>query len=223
MTFSATYRSGMKNLLEIRTNLNLSQAEMAKRLGTSQPQYQRLEKGLRPLTPKWALKIEAEFGIPAAQMVFKNEVDKSLPARKVTVIGYVQAGAWEETWELQEEDQYAIYIPPDVNLSGYSLYAAETRGPSMNKRYPEGTVIVFTNIIETHEELMPGKRYVIERERPDGLKEATVKLLWMDDKGKPWLLPESTDPRFQEPIPINGDEGDTIRIVGRVRYAVSRE
>lgn len=213
----------MKNLLEIRSNLKLSQAEMAKRLGTSQPQYQRLEKGLRPLSKKWALKVESEFGIPAAQILFKDDIDNSIQARIVRVIGYVQAGEWEETWELSEEDQYEVPIPPDPNLTGYSLYAAETRGPSMDKRYPEGTILVFTNIVETHEDLIPGKRYVVERERSDGKREATVKLLWLDDKGNPWLLPESTDPRFQEPIPINGDEGDTIRIIGRVRFSVSRE
>ncbi|OIN06122.1 hypothetical protein BFS86_19655 [Shewanella algae] len=213
----------MKNLKEIRDQLKLTQAEMAKRLGTSQPQYQRLERGKRPMSKKWALKIESEFGIPAAQILFTDEDDTSVPARMVKVLGYVQAGEWEETWELSEEDQYDVPIPHDTSLNGYPLYAAETRGPSMNRRYPEGTVLVFTHIIETHEDLIPGKRYIVERERSDGLKEATVKILWFDDQRKPWLLPESTDPRFQEPIALNGDDGDTIRIVGRVRYAVSRE
>ena len=101
----------MKNLKEIRDQLKLTQAEMAKRLGTSQPQYQRLERGKRPMSKKWALKIESEFGIPAAQILFTDEDDTSVPARMVKVLGYVQAGEWEETWELSEEDQYDVPIP----------------------------------------------------------------------------------------------------------------
>ena len=36
-------------------------------------------------------------------------------------------------------------------------------------------------------------------------------------------MPESTDPRHQQPIEIDGDNGDTVRMVGRVRYSVQRE
>ncbi len=93
----------------------------------------------------------------------------------------------------------------------------------MNKRYPEGTVLVFTDAMERPEDLVPGKRYLIERERADGLREATVKKLWQDEHGALWLVPESDDPRFQEAIALDGSDGDTIRILGRVKYAVTRE
>lgn len=143
--------------------------------------------------------------------------------RRVTVQGYVQAGHWAETWMLPEDEQYSVPVPTDDALARYTLHAAETRGPSMNRRYPEGTVLIFTDAIETHEDIIPGKRYIVERERADGLREATVKKLWRDESGRYWLLPESDDPRFQEPIPIEGSEDDTVRVIGRVRYAVSRE
>lgn len=143
--------------------------------------------------------------------------------RMVRVKGYVQAGHWSETWELPDDDQYEVAVPNDAALAGVTLHAAETRGPSMNRRYPEGTVLVFADAIESGEEFIAGKRYIIERERADGLKEATVKRLWQDEAGQFWLLPESDDPRFQEPIAVDGGDDDTIRIVGRVRYSVSRE
>jgi transcriptional regulator with XRE-family HTH domain len=144
-------------------------------------------------------------------------------SRTVRVKGYVQAGYWAETWELPTDEQYDVPVPADESLARYTLYAAEIRGPSMNRKWDEGTTVVFTDAIETHEEIEIGKRYIVERERADGLREATVKKLWRDDAGKIWLLPESDDPRFQQPIALDGDEDDTIRIVGRVRYAVSRE
>lgn len=93
----------------------------------------------------------------------------------------------------------------------------------MNKRYPDGTVLVFTDALERPEDLIAGKRYIVERERADGLREATVKKLWQDEYGAMWLLPESDDPRFQEAIPINGEDGDMVRILGRVRFSVTRE
>jgi phage repressor protein C with HTH and peptisase S24 domain len=144
-------------------------------------------------------------------------------ARTVPVSGFVEAGAFAEIWDMPEDDWYDVPVPDDARLAQYQLYAAEARGPSMNRRYPEGTVLIYTNLNDTNEELVFGKRYIVERERADGLREATVKTLWRDENGKAWLLPESTDPRYQEPIPIEGGENDTVRIVGRVRYAVTRE
>ncbi|PZR77896.1 MAG: phage repressor, partial [Stutzerimonas stutzeri] len=105
----------------------------------------------------------------------------------------------------------------------FTLHGAESRGPSMNKRYPEKSAIIYTDIIETGESPKPGRRYIVEIERADGLRESTVKLLWRDDSGQLWLLPESNDPRYQSPIALNGNEGDTIRIVGRVTHSVQRE
>lgn len=145
------------------------------------------------------------------------------PARNVQVRGFVEAGAFEEVWDMPEDEWYDVPVPYDGRLAQYQLHAAEARGPSMNRRYPEGTVLIYTSLNDTNEDLVFGKRYIVERERADGLREATVKTLWRDESGKAWLLPESTDPRYQEPIPIDGGENDTVRIVGRVRYAVTRE
>jgi SOS-response transcriptional repressor LexA len=143
--------------------------------------------------------------------------------RLVPVMGYLQAGAFAETWEWSEDQVYRVPVPDEPALKRVTLHAGELRGPSMNRWRPEGTVIIYADAIDTGEVLVPGKRYVIERERADGLREATVKKLWRDESGKLWLLPESDDPRFQTPIAIEGNEDDTIRIIGRVRYAVSSE
>ncbi|RUV07972.1 phage repressor [Mesorhizobium sp. M1A.F.Ca.IN.020.03.2.1] len=152
-----------------------------------------------------------------------DEPGESEDVRHVKVTGFVQAGAWAETWEWSDDEVYSVPVPDDPALRAFGLHAAETRGPSMNKRYPEKTVLVFTDLIETGAALELGKRYIVERERADGLREATVKTLWRDENDKIWLLPESNDPRFQEPIPIDGGEDDTVRVVGRVVYAVSKE
>lgn len=144
--------------------------------------------------------------------------------RKVTVAAFVQAGAWAETWEWADDERYDVFIPDDPNLRPFTLYAAETRGPSMNRRWAERTVVVFTNVQETMEDPIAGKRYVVERQKLGGEAEHTVKLLHLDGEGRFWLMPESDDPRFQTPISVeDGLEGETITIVGRVHFAVTRE
>lgn len=144
--------------------------------------------------------------------------------RRVTVKAHVQAGLWAESWEWPDSDAYDVYVEDLPELKSFRLYACETRGPSMNKKWPEKTVVVFTDVQETLEDPVPGKRYVVERQRTDGQAEHTVKLLHQDDDGRYWLIPESDDLRFQTPISVDdGVEGETIRIVGRVHFSVARE
>lgn len=153
--------------------------------------------------------------------------DNDAPAglRRIKVAAHIQAGFWAESWEWDEDEQYSVYIPDDPELRPFRLYAAETRGPSMNKRYPERTVLIFTNVQETMEPAIAGKRYIVERRRAGGEAEHTVKLLHIDEDGKHWLLPESDDPRFQTAISIEEgtEDEDTVIIIGRVHYAVAKE
>lgn len=214
-------RQVITNIAKIRKAKGISQVDLAERLGIHVTNLNRIEKGkAKPDLSRYE-QIATELGVAVDDLISDSPVAPE--TRLVTVKGFVQAGAWAETWEWDGDDAYSVAIPDDPALRSFTLYAAEARGPSMNRRYPEGTVLIFTDIIERGASLELGKRYIIERERADGLREATVKTLWRDEAGKMWLLPESTDPRFQEPIPVEGGEDDTVRIIGRVRYAVSRE
>lgn len=219
-----------KRLEKARTSRGFeSAADAARYFGWNYDTYVQHENGTRGIT-RAAARYAKAFRVTAGWLLTGEgagpgevPINGVTSARIVHVKGFVQAGHWAETWEWDEDDQYSVPVPFDESLSPYTLYGAETRGPSMDKRYPEGTVLIFTDAIETHEDVKIGSRYIVERERPDGMREATVKTLWRDEAGKLWLLPESNDPRFQEPIPVEGGTDDTIRIVGRVRYAVSRE
>lgn len=145
--------------------------------------------------------------------------------RRVEVVAHVQAGHFAETWEWEESDRYAVYVPDLPEYRSIRLYAAETKGPSMNKRYADRTVIVFNDVNEAYEEPIAGKRYVVERKRPSGEAEHTVKMLHIDAEGKHWLMPESDDPRYQTPISVEEGTGDDdiVTVLGRVLFAVTRE
>lgn len=203
---------------KLRERAGLTQTELAEKLGVHWQTVQRVESGYSGLSNKKAEAYARALGVTSGE-IFSDENN----FRQVSVKAHVQAGEWSESNEWMDDDQYNVAIPDDPALRPYQLFGAETRGPSMDKVYPEGTSLIFTEQIETSEQIIPGKRYIVERERADGLREETVKTLWKDDDGRFWLIPESTDPRFNEPIPLNGEDGDTIRIVGRVVYSVRRE
>lgn len=169
-------------------------------------------------------KIVAALNVPLSSIVGGEEDKAPIGLRRVVVKAHVQAGDWAETWEWEDDDAYDVYVPDLPELRGFRLYAAETRGPSMNRRWAEKTVVVFTNVEETLEAPIAGKRYIVERQRPGGVAEHTVKLLHQDGEGKFWLMPESDDPRFQTPISIDdGISDETVAVIGRVHFSVARE
>lgn len=210
-----------KNLSKLRGKSGLSQAALAKVSGVSQQLISQIEKDKNTST-KYLPKLANALGVQVSD-IDPEYSGPSTDIRMVRVLGYVQAGAFETAWEWPEDEQFEVPIQSEDEFRGYALFGVQTRGASMNRRYPEGTVLIFTNAIHTLEDIKPGQRYIVERHRPDGTVEATVKLLWQDEHGKPWLLPESTDPFFQEPISLDDLGDDTVRIIGQVRYAVSRE
>lgn len=208
-------RNRIKALMKER---KLSRDDVADAIDAHPVTVSKLISGKMPLNTAWLDKFSELFGVPPEQIL------AAPPAVRLVKVKYsVQAGHWAEAIEWNEDDWYDVAIPDDPELRPYELFGAETKGPSMNKRYPEATVVVCTSLIEVREKPVPGKRYIVERERADGMREATVKLLWKDDAGKFWLVPESTDPRFQEPIALDDVEDTTVRIVGRVKYSVQRE
>lgn len=209
-------------LKQLRREKGFSQQYVAEELGLAQANYNRLENGKTELTLTKMQRLAEILGCKPTDFITDQIIDR-IATRQVRVVAFVQAGSWAESNELPDEDQYNVAVPLDPELAQYGLTGVQVRGPSMNLRYPEGTVLVITNAIETQEAIQLGKRYVIEREAPDGLREYTVKTLHRDEDGHQWLMPESNDPRHQQPIEVNGDLGDTIRVLGRVVYSLQRE
>lgn len=208
----------MSRLKELREAQGMSQQEVADAIGLHLTNYNKLENGKTRLTqPRMEQLAQILHCSPS------DFVSPSSSLRTVSIRQYIEAGVWSESPVWDEDQWYDVAVPDDPALRHYSLFGAETRGPSMNKRYPEGSAIIYTSIYDTQEAPVAGRRYIVETERPDGLREATVKTLWQDDAGEFWLLPESTDPRYQQPIRISEGDGNIVRLVGRVVFSVLRE
>ena len=205
-------------LKEIRESRDLTQAQVAEALGLHLTNYNRLENGDTKMTLDRLEQLAEILHCDPVDLISNRGRVRVVPVRQ-----HVQAGTWAESQVWPEDQWYEVAVPDEDTYRNFNLYGAETRGPSMNKRYPEGSALVYTSLHETREALRPGSRYIVETERSDGLREATVKKLWADDTGKLWLIPESTDPRHQAAIEIGGIDGETVRVVGRVVYSVQRE
>lgn len=200
-----------------RQRSEMTQQDVADRLGIHVTNYNRLETGKTKLSMDKLMELAAIFNCTPVDLL-----GPPVALRHVLVAAHVQAGYWSETNEWPAEMAYDVAVPDDVQYRSLRLYGAESRGDSMNLIYPEGTSLVFAPVFELGE-LKPGKRYHVRRTRADGLREETVKTLWVDPEGRMWLKPESSDPRFSQLLPLDGDDGDTIEVLGQVVFAVRRE
>lgn len=133
--------------------------------------------------------------------------------RMVGLIGEVRAGAWAEIPADQPEP--VDFVP--VNLPEYSrahLYALAVVGRSMDKHYPDGSVIV---VCPAHEAGIRENDHVVVRLWRGGLAETTLKEVVAEPDGVA-LWPRSTDPAYQTPIRLKNmrDADDGPEIIGVV-------
>ncbi|MGN6779211.1 XRE family transcriptional regulator [Rhizobium sp.] len=153
----------MSVIKELREKLNLSQANLAEAIGTSQPQIKRLESGERKLTKEWAERLAGPLGVSPEELLFgrvKIEAEEpqitklennvfELPnaiirdkvvglGRKIPVFGQAVGGIDGE-FLMNGSVLYEVMAPP--NLSGVAgAYAVQVAGDSMYPRYEDGEV-----------------------------------------------------------------------------------
>ena len=232
------------HLRHYRERKGLSQPQLAKLAETSVQNISRLERGDRQLTKPWAEKLAPHLGVGPQMVMFHEPGDDighfvgSLSQRvagvdvegfdevdltRLPLRGEVAAGRWLETpafldWNEITDYVDGISVPPSQREFTYGLVV---RGTSVNKIAQDGEVIVCLDAasgIEVHERDV----VVVERLRADGaLREVTAKRLARRE-GKLVLMPESTDPMWQTPIPIEDldHEGTEIRIVAKVKFVI---
>ncbi len=166
----------------------------------------------RPKAIAYAKRLDVPF-----LWLWEGVTDAVIPAdiSSVTVRGAVQAGYWTEASEWPETDWYSVPMPVnDHRYPGIPLFGLEVRGTSMNKVFPEGSILACINLIH-HPVSVESNRYVIvERRNHKGDIEATVKQIQKDETGTIWLWPRSDDPRHQSPL--RADDGEEVRIIALV-------
>lgn len=180
----------------------------------------KLATGKQRLTQDWMNRLALVLGVAPQDFIAKPSEPH---LRHVHVRGALKAGDWSENHEWAADDQFDVMIPDHIDLRALQLYGAVISGESMNLRYQAGSVVVLSRIAQRPGEIVIGKRYHVRRTRADGLVEETIKTLVKDELGRFWLKPESTHPEHQEWISLDGKAGETVDLIGRVRFVVGRE
>lgn len=127
----------------------------------------------------------------------------------IMVAGHIEAGAFREAVEWDESRWYAVDVPIPARFRSRAK-ALEVRGPSMNKEYPEGSVVVWVDQLDFRP-AKDGDHVVVYAYAKDDTIEATVKELRVTD-GRHWLWPMSHDPDHQQPVEITNPPEHVVRI-----------
>lgn len=116
------------------------------------------------------------------------------------VLGAVEAGVYRDAVEWPEEDRYLIQAPVAGAYGLGNAYALEVRGESMNKLYPNGSIVICVSFYSLDRFPISGERVVAYRKKDTLGVEATVKEFRIDPQGDAWLLPLSDHPDHQRAI-----------------------
>jgi hypothetical protein len=129
----------------------------------------------------------------------------------IWVAGQVEAGVYQEATEWDRSKWYPVDIPVPSRFRGKAK-ALEIRGPSMNRRYPPGSIVVWVDMLAFRPP-RENDRVIVYATTRDGKIEATVKEL-----RNGWLWPDSDHPEHQTPIdPRNPPEQiESVEIKGIV-------
>lgn len=176
----------------------------------------RIETGQRSLKTDALRLIASGLGVPWQELLARVKSGRSkehtLAVESIMVRGQAEAGVWREAVERDESEWYAVTIPTDPIYAAATKFGLEFRGPSMDRHFPEGTVGIFVRVEELPHDIASGDRVLVERRRPDGHIEATVKEFVVDEQGKAWLWPRSNHPEYQAPVAYDDVPNATVRI-----------
>jgi len=144
-------------------------------------------------------------------------------APRLRVLGEVAAGAWLEVDPIAEYDaaHFEVPVPLDPRYPKGKVFGLVVRGTSINKIAADGDVLVCLDV-SAGIEVENGDLVVVERRRAqEGLREVSAKRI---KRGRHVIefWPESTDPRWQEPLTIRentpSNQDMDVRVLARVEW-----
>ena len=126
----------------------------------------------------------------------------------INLLGQVAAGVFQEAHQWDEDDWEQINLPDNYGPDAFGL---RVNGDSMDKEFPEGSVLVCRPYSEEHDNLPVDKYVIADRtDTPTGMVESTCKKL-VENNGNYVLVPESTNPAHT-PLPLMDLGEQSVRI-----------
>lgn len=207
-----------KRIKALRHRLGMNQTEFGKRIGVDQSTVGRYERGeQKPKAEATAMLAELAGQTVGEFLGLRPILNREVIVRTFPVVGERQAGVWRESVEWDPEDQYEVPAPVmGPGMPGFPLRGYVVRGTSMNRIYPDGTLVFVASTIANGISPKNGNRVLVSRRNRDGLYEATLKEYVVDESGNKWLWPRSFDPEFQAPVPYKNTTTEEVTITGIV-------
>lgn len=173
------------------------------------------ENGNRPISRKMAQVYGVAFGVSPGWLLYGDTAPDKIPVTGIKVAGTAQAGAFRDITMIDDDygERETVPAPQDPRYAHARQYALRLEGGSMNKRFPDGSMVICAVWADVGRELKPGMSLHVERTQGP-LVEVTVKI-YAERNGRRWLDPDSSDKRFK-PIELNGDDDTEIVVKGLV-------
>lgn len=147
---------------------------------------------------------------------------------RIMVVGAIHDDQVVECAEWPEKNQYQTYVPSTPQTEAYQglkVVGFEVRSPSMNRRYPAGTLVVCATLRELGEDpkhLIDGKYYIVHQILSAKRRRCLLRRAQVVGSGRQrqiWLWPESDDPAYQSPIAFMTNPHPTLDVSHRVLYS----
>lgn len=152
-------------------------------------------------------------------VVTKTTASNFVKLKTVYIRGQVQAGQWTQAIEWPKEEWIPVTIPEDPKYKNFPMCALAVKGDSMNRLYPDGSIVVAVNFCDLGRNPENGECVVTIRRDPlTDCFEATLKIVQIHEDGSVLLWPKSNNPDFTRPLKLpklshkyqgNDFDGDT--------------
>jgi transcriptional regulator with XRE-family HTH domain len=193
-----------KRIVSVRRELGMKQSDFAIALGVNQATVSRWESGSIPEIVMLG-RIASMAGRPL-DYFSQADVDLYPSGPRLYIKGEVAAGVWKEALEWERDDWQPYQGGSHFEAPAEARFGLRVAGESMNEIYPNGTVLDCVSCIHAGiEGVENGQRVIVVRRKFTGEIEATVKEYRQTAEGR-WLVPRSSNPAFQTPIPLEADD-----------------
>ena len=192
-------------------HLGKTKSEFGRALGLPPPRITEIIQGTRQIQSGEILPAARFLHLPVAVVLERAQTEPDNKPRlehvpgldPIYIKGEVRAGHWTSAQETPRDEQEHIYAPAPTHIYP-GLYGLKVVGPSMDKLFPDGTILMVAPIYEYFGAIKTGLFVIVQRTR-GGQFETTVKQLEIAD-GQYWLWPRSKHPEFQSPIEVPAPE-----------------
>ena len=196
---------------EAREKLGLTQAQVAKLMGTTQQTIQRYEAGKVDIASNKLTRLAKVLDTTVDYLLGTSPLPtnaiRAIPGGTPRpVIGRISAGDFGTVYE---ETGESLNVDDDVYVEHKHGFWMKVRGNSMNRLFAEGTMVY----IDPNDEVRNGDVGVACVNGDEG----TVKRIFFEPNGSVRLHPESYDPEYRDRIVDKSDpDSPSFQIEGKV-------